>query len=406
MSRAAELSDVDEDTLSTVRALFPDAELSIGRGDPEAVNLRLVPHARRVHMLVPASSPGAAGRAIERPTAKDSLRQVSRRRAVAVVLRTPALSRLMMPDVLQVTGPRDSLLGHLSDVVGERVQFSVAIGSKRANRKPVLSVFTESDDDVGFAKVGLTPLANHLIDHEASVLRSFEASQPKSFRPPRLLYHGAWRGSRVLLMETLRPHRRQPSRTSPPLSAMVEICSRVPLTWQQTTSSAWWQAIEKDSAGLDESASAQHLANLEKFRARYGKVSLPMGYWHGDLGPWNMAWDGATPLVWDWERASAPVPAGLDALHYVCHPALRDVGNLSRARHALANTGTHTLQSLLDRLGMGPQRPDLRAVVATYLLTVATRFALDAGRPDGGEVRTLAEWYAAVLRDHLERGVS
>jgi hypothetical protein len=39
------------------------------------------------------------------------------------------------------------------------------------------------------------------------------------------------------------------------------------------------------------------------------------GAWHGDLTAWNAHPDPGGVAVWDWERASDPVPVGFDAAH-------------------------------------------------------------------------------------------
>ncbi|WP_160004905.1 hypothetical protein [Nocardioides sp. AX2bis] len=45
-------------------------------------------------------------------------------------------------------------------------------------------------------------------------------------------------------------------------------------------------------------------------------ATVPIGGWHGDLAPWNLARRGDEVWLWDWEHAGDGRPLGLDLLHY------------------------------------------------------------------------------------------
>lgn len=400
------VSHVNEDLLATVRALFPGAEIDVGRGMATGPSFRFVPSMRRARLLVPADVPRAAARAVDRPSANDTFRQSVLRRGVGALLRVPPLSTMTMPNVLRVGPSQGSVVDYLAGVVGRDIRLSLAIGSRRANRKPVLNVHTVDGAEVGYAKVGLTPLADALIEHEAATLAELMQEPSRTFRAPRLLHHGRWRTSSVLLMESLRPsgHTRA---SRAPLEAIAELTARDGVQWQRMRDTAWFKRImttgeEQRSAGL---AELEHLA--ERYLRVFGDLEIPLGRWHGDLGPWNMAWQGRTALIWDWERSEADVPVAIDAVHFVCHPALRDIGNMSRARQSLSSQGADALGAALRRIPGGDLvdvEPDLvRALVVGYLLSIAARFSADAQRPGGDSVEQLAAWHRAVLRDQLDQ---
>lgn len=400
MDRRNGLKAVDQDILDTINALFPGASTAITREPGGRASFRFVPSLRSTHMLVPADAPRAARLAVDRRSAKDTRRRVALRGGVRAVLTRPELTQLVMPHVLQVGPSQDSLLDHLEGAVGAKLCFSMAIGSRRANRKPVLSVHTLDGLEIGYAKVGLTQLANDLIDHEAGVLAALNGgSTLRSIRAPRLIHHGGWNGSRVLLMSSLRPtSTRTPKHL--PVAAIAELSSRDNVSWGQLKSSRWISDLRGAGTRLRAAGDPQ-LSNLvQRYEHRFADVNLPLGAWHGDLGPWNMAWDDGTALIWDWERAQGGVPVGIDAVHYTCHSDLRDIGNLRRAMDALTGQGQRALEAVFTELRLeGADAQTSRAVLLGYLLTIATRFSVDSLAPDGAAVGELARWHLTVL-DH------
>lgn len=404
MSNKAALRRVDPDILDTIHALFPGAELRLGASPGGRASFRLVPGIRRTHLLVPADAPVAAGKAVDRRSAKDTPRQLLIRRAVRTALRTPVVARTLMPHVLHVGPSADSLLDYLEAAVGTELRVSMAIGSRRANRKPVLSVHSAAGEEIGYAKVGLTPLADALIEHEANTLSSLSAApSPRHFKAPTVIHHGTWGSAQVLLMQSLRP-RGHRSPQGVPLTAMAELASRQGVTWTVLEESAWVAAIRSDSVQCSAAGEAGFAEAVRQYERAFGSVRMPFGGWHGDLGPWNMVWEGDTPSIWDWERAQGDVPLGIDAVHFTCHSALRDIGNLDRARETLEGKGTEALASLHAELSLTDSDPRLRqAVLLGYLLSMAARFSIDAGRPDGLVVRDLARWHVTVLMDQLAR---
>lgn len=390
---------VDPDLLHTVQALFPGASLSVERGSRENVAFRFVPSVRRCHMLVPADNPASAAAAVDRPSAKDTRSQVVKRRAVSRVLGSRSLAALAMPRTLQITPSTNSILDYLSDLVGEVVHSSVAIGSRRANRKPVLTVYT-GDTEIGYAKVGLSPLANELIDHEASVLHTLKQVPAAHYRSPQVIHHGKWGSSSVLLIEGLQPPRQRPTHAIP-IAAIAEIVGSSMSTAKPISSTRWFASIVEAGRQLDSMGRPELTRAAGRYEEVFGSLAAPFGRWHGDLGPWNMAWDGSTASIWDWERSEPSVPAGIDVAHFTSHTPLRDVGNMPRARAVLTRTSTDALRRVLRALGHREDDRLVRACLLGYLLSVGARFTTDGERVDGDAVRPLANWYLTVLDDQL-----
>ena len=389
-----------DDLLDTVAELFPGAAIDIGRPRRGEDALRLVPGRHRPKMLVPADAPGAAAQALDRASANDGRTKAVGRRVLAELVARPLLSRLAMPHCVRIGPGEQSISGYLSAVCGAPVRVSLTIGRPRANRKPVLGVYSSEGREVGFAKVGLTPLAGALIDHEATVLRELSARRPQSFVAPRVLHHGRWRGFSVLLLEPLRATR--PSAGAGlPVRAVTEIVTQAGVTWQPWEDGGWLTALRSQASRISGTEGSLLSRLVERTAEQHRGTAVPCGTWHGDLGPWNMAWDGSMPLIWDWERSGTGVPAGVDAVHFTAHAVLREVGHTQRARAVLDGPGRAAVRAVLDRL-VPPGVPDLSLPVThAYLLLLAARFLTDAQGRDGSAVTELAHWYAAVLEDQL-----
>lgn len=393
------ITNVDSDLLSTLKLLFPGAHLALSKTSGSGHSYRFVPSVRRTHMLVPANDPNSAAAALDRPSASDTLLKQVRRGIVRAAVRQRNFARYAMPYHLRVGPSTDSIIEYLSEASGRPVDISVAIGPRRANRKPVLAVSSNATP-VGYAKVGLTPLANRLIDHEASVLKSLAGSDRTHFRVPTVIHHGRWNTSSVLLMENLQPPRQRSSRRVP-TEAMAEIVGPCSAPLAALSQTEWFAQIDDvgERMAAEGKRELQDVTHL--FRQVWGGVTIPMGRWHGDLGPWNMAWERERAAIWDWERSEV-APAAIDAVHYSCHSSLRDIGNMQRSRAVLASTGVTSLRGVLGHLNPDYVSDDLvEACLHAYLLAVGARFTADSNGPDGEPVRLLAAWYLAVLKDQL-----
>ena len=205
--------------LSDLELLYPGARPSIssrpGRGASHERRFRLLVSGRRPRVLVPAGSPGATRSAIRRDSANDSRPDVLGRRTVAAVAGS-AVGQLLFRDVVTL-GPvgDDSLEHHLATYTGADVRLSLHSGSAtRANAKPVVGVHRTTGGEVGFCKVGITPLAARLVAHEGSTLRLLAAADLTALDVPPVLHVHRWSGHEVLLLGALRGTR-GPGRSLP-----------------------------------------------------------------------------------------------------------------------------------------------------------------------------------------------
>ena len=291
-----------------------------------------------------------------------------------------------------------SIEGCLAELSGTEVRFAMSVGSARANRKPVLNVFRRDGREIGFAKVGLTSLAAQLVRAETEVLRCLAERDTTHLQVPQILGQGTWRGHPLLLMSSLRGTRKSRNSQRLPLLAMCELATLFGVQTHVIRDSRWLAELRNRVEGIGGPSATRLSAILDGFVARHGDTSLVMGSWHGDWGPWNMAWSGNRAQVWDWERCATNVPVGLDAAHFVAHPRLRKVGDASSADMAIDDQAAVAVQRFHERLGCyagGPSR--VEATVHAYLLEVTTRYTTDGAGEFGAPVAGLAEWHLATL---------
>jgi hypothetical protein len=390
-------ADTTTAIVSTVASLWPDADVRLQRGrrtDPGAVaEFAVVPHARSPRLLVPVHRRASAA-ALLRFSSAVSARETAGRLALSAVLRTGAAA---FPDRITVHGDdAGSLASYLAEVAGEPVTFSLGIGTARVNRKPVLQVFDAGGRSLGFAKIGDSAQARLDVRAEAASLERISTVGWDHLQVPRVLHLGMWTDMVVLLQSALptSPLQRPRHQWSVPRAAMDELAgafaeSPAPLAdlpWiHQQRRIAERLANERTRATLDRCLDA--LVDLAGSRA------WPIGAWHGDWTPWNMArapQNGQVQL-WDWERFETGVPRGLDPFHYLVNAVTRRDG-----------TTLETIRSALVLAGAEPARVGStgHVLAGTYLLAVAGRY-LPLSEGPGGEhiaartaafVRALQAW--------------
>ncbi|MCI0689840.1 MAG: hypothetical protein L0Y54_21760 [Sporichthyaceae bacterium] len=379
-----------DDWLDALGTLWPGALVHADR-QPEAPASRgflVLPSARRPKLLIPVGARALAAAAADRTTAFDSLTRRLSRRGLGTLLRL-GLGPAMFRDRVTVIPAADteSIEDHLAGLVGEPVRVAIAIGTARANRKPVLQVYTERGTEVGFAKVGTTMLANQLIRAEAGTLARLESQSLTALAVPRVRHHGRWHDHEVLLLDALPTRGR--ARRELPIAAMAAIAGVGTGTTSALADSPWFAALRDRTAGLGPDFAERFDDLAAALADRHGRTTLAHGCWHGDWGPWNMAWHQQLPQVWDWERFADGVPVGFDAAHFVAHPALAAIGQRDQAMAALAGPVAEAVARLI---ASPADSPACAAVVDAYLLEMACRFATDCGPDPADPVRQAATW--------------
>lgn len=345
----------------------------------------VLPSAAHPRYLVPLRSARAAAGIRFRPSSgrADTLARLVLRPA----LRT-GVARLLPNRLVVETGDpsHPSLLGWIGAQLGrDDLSMAVAIGNPRPNRKPVLQVIDPVGGTVCFGKVGLTEHTCRLIRNETAFL----ARQGSTARVvvADLLASGDWKGREIALLSDLAP--RIGTRLALTPEVVLEIARMQPTERHPVADSPWWAGVRRqvETSGDDDLARC-----LDAVEPRLADRAWTFGAWHGDMAPWNAAWDGDRLVTWDWERTSGPVPVGFDAVHAAFQVAHLDDGQPVPAA-AAGVVGSEA--ALLEAVGIAAA--DHRALVGAYLLELRLRLADDARFGPLGRQQRLADALSGAI---------
>jgi hypothetical protein len=262
----------------------------------------------------------------------------------------------------------------------------------------VLQLLTPAGRTLAFAKVGHNPLTAALVRGEHDALRCLGAAGLTHLRVPRVIGFSRWRGMDVLVLSPLPVwQQRIPLRPGQLAVAMAEVAAVSGVRRAPLGQSQYWQNLTArlENANGDPTERGEHAAlraALGGLAAAAGTAVLTFGSWHGDWTPWNMASTEAGLLVWDWERFTAGVPAGFDALHCWLQeqavPGRRDPA--TAAAECLERA-----PALLDPLGVTPAQARVTALL--YLADLSARYLADRQEQAGARLGAPRRWLLPTL---------
>jgi Phosphotransferase enzyme family len=335
----------------------------------------VLPHVGAPRLLVPVGNPTAAARAMLRFSAALSTGDTVKRLGVSTLLRARAAAAF--PDRITVSERAGSMRGYLGEVFGEPVDFSLGLGTARANRKPVLQVFDARGRSLAFVKIGGTEVTEALVSREAGSLQQLaEADLPAGIEVPRLLHLGTWEGATVLAMTALETSflQRPARQFDVPVAEMRQFEAAFTEEARPLADSPFWKQLVATQEAL---ASVEVRARLGDALAQLLRTAadhpLPLAGWHGDWTPWNMSRHRGRLQLWDWERFETGVPLGLDRCHYGVNAITRRDGfDQPSVLRGLELAGITADSGRQDHL-----------VAATYLAAITCRY-LEGAESDLG----------------------
>jgi hypothetical protein len=363
--------------LAVAGRLWPDHRVRLvrrpGGAPPGARDLLVVPLLRRPRLLLPADSAVSAAALVRndagqrRPRAWRLLARMQRRR----LLRHLPLPRLRMT-------PVDSAgsIGHeLQRVLGTECEVVVRLGRRRANRSVVLRPLSRDGSTLAFVKCAYDPSGVQALHRERDNLEAAARLGRPDLVAPRVLHHGSWRGIEMLAVVPLVGH--HDGDVGPdaavPVDAMRGLARARGVEVLALADTTLMRGLDQELAALRPSQDRDRLRSAGgAVRSWLGDVTLPVGCWHGDWTPWNMATDRGRVLLWDWEHFAEGVPLGFDPLHYRAQQ-LRVVAGTGRAvEQRWVEEATAVLAS---EPGLAAEVP--RATILAYLLEINLRFLRD-----------------------------
>jgi hypothetical protein len=344
----------------------------------------VLPNAVCPRLLIPLGSPLAAARALNGYQATKRQARIATALlglAARVGLVDPLLRHRLYVLQRREDDPRPLLIeDHLRMLLDDsRLRIAVRFSPGRPQKKPVLQALARDGRVIGYVKVGWNPYTRKLVNREAAVLRELQSLNPRSFRVPRLLDAGDWDGLALTVVEpsTEESWRRGPGLlTSVPLVATNELFQIHPTYRTTLGDSIYWSRLaaapHRGECAAGASSSSTELVR-DWVRDSFARKELEFGFAHGDWVPWNMAQRGDRLHVWDWERAEAGAPRGLDATNFILQV------HLNLRKRSPADATRQTVEEARRVLpAVGASSEDAVLLVSLHLLEALRR--LDEGR--------------------------
>lgn len=384
-------TDVEE-LLETLVRLVPGSRLvTVGAGSaaPRTAHRVLVP-GRRGPTALSTTRPRAlaeAHRAVDATTTPGDAMGLLGTRAW-----TSLTAGQLLRERVAVVGGTDGLADHLSEVLGQRVTYTMRIEEARTSRRPVLSVLDARDRRVARADLGVSPASRSDLDAEVAALAQVGTREWTHLEVPRVLSRTSWDDIDVLVTSTLRAPLWQGGarrRAEPPVEAMGELST----AWAEPAvrlEEMGWMRRQQDLVDMLRSRTARQRfgAVVDRLLHDARRTTWPVGAWHGDWTAHHMARRGPQVQVWGWTRFETGVPMGLDPCHFLVSAATdRDGFTPSAVRAGLA-------EALRRQHG-----PGASVLGALYLLAVTSRELVLAEGPGGHRVAERAEVLLTTLED-------
>jgi hypothetical protein len=370
--------DVENYTEQIVTLLWPgSSDDASSAGAVGRAGMLALPSARRARLLVPAAHRKVAASAVRRYSVHGDAKARISTSLLAAGLRSGVLQPLLRRRSWMPGGTAEpgTITAQLRTIVSADCEVAVYVGLPRGNRKPVLLVCEPDGALLAVAKLGVSALSSRLIRNEAETLTRLASAPLDHVTAPRVLFSGEWGIVPLLVQSALPEIGPEPADAAKRRElAAVEISRIGGIDMHRLAASPVLEVLGQRVAALPDSAEHELAVRiLTGLRDGVPDVQLPVGSWHGDWTPWNVA-PSATHglLVWDWERFSSGVPAGYDALHY---SGQAGAGRPGGAAEGLAATRAE-LASLLGPFGVEPDA--LLPVFALYLVELLVRYTEDA----------------------------
>ena len=278
---------------------------------PGSTRLGVIAGRSGPRFLVPTSYPEATAQAcLAYLGLRDTRTRVSRG-AVGWAIKARAGQAVIRGELVADAGP-GSLLAHLGELLAdpdEEPGLAIGVGLGRRDEvwKPTLQVFRPDGTPAAFVKIGLGPVADHLVATEAATLDAWGQADDPRLVVPELIADTTWNGIRIVVVAPLPEDARR-------LPAGVQSAWGVRQLEGETVAAlggaSWWTSRRKacaDQPVVD--------AILDQIEARHGEVDHPWARWHGDWVPWNLARCQRGLIAWDWEYSEPNAPVGLDEVH-------------------------------------------------------------------------------------------
>lgn len=350
---------------------------------PSEVGFRAVPSAARPRLIARAESSAGAGVSAalaSYSTALSAKQRTTRVVGAGVANGLWATGRVGVPWAITLGAPdAESLEDHISVMVGRPVHLMVGIGTRRANRKPVILVTDRAGERLLYLKVGHNPVTTQLVEGEMHRLALVRRGDLRTVSAPVVMDFHVWSGLALLALSCLPTSMWDMRPERAPLRQMREVACGFTGLGPPAEPYKIRAGVDRAIAVLSncDPVTSERLSLARDSCKELLSAPAATGHaWHGDWTPWNMSRSGGRLRLWDWERFDVGLPFGMDSLHYFVN--LRTyVGGFTAAQIRRG------LDEGCEALGhQGKAAADLQIL---YLLMLASRYAASLAE-DGGEI--------------------
>ena len=328
----------------------------------------VVPSLRHPIVLVPPGNEAAA--VAFRPPRPG--RGGRRMRTLAFLQRKGLMRYLPLHRLVLESDEVTSLLRLLQAVVEDVDDIVLRLGRRRHNRALVLLALGANGEVCSFIKIARSGSGKNALEWEyQNLLQMLERPVP-GLQAPRP--QGYWR-SRDLDFLALEPLITQELHVSRPVpvTQMRALAEKQSSATRPIVDAELVQRLRGKAAELrDPDRRTWALGALDRTLEDWGQVPVPLGPWHGDWVPWNMARRGETVLLWDWEHFEAEVPCGFDHVHYLAQDIRLGGGVDAPAEDRWVREAATALSN-----DWGLDRSQQQVVLRLYLIVVNVRYLLD-----------------------------
>lgn len=370
-----------------------DAHLRRSRST-QGTDYLVLPGPERPQLLVPCLP--AAGVMIRERRARGVRAKLSKR-SVATALDSGFLDRLPVLRLNLQGSQLADLLAWITadDDDGAPYVAGIMAGPPRANRKPVLRIFSSTAKTWGFAKIGVNELTDALVRRESLALAEVKDWRLRTVRPPQVLKAGVYAGREVLATSPLAASGSDRQPAALPVEPTRELFRT------QAEHGTPLRAAPGLAAPSIVMTPAAHVIEqlAERLFAVIGEERIPLGAAHGDWTPWNMAWTGpgsdSVLEVWDWERLAVGVPQGHDVVHFEAAKVRVDEPGTAEQDFL------RTLPARLAACGIDPVLSS--RLLTTYLVAIGRRYAADLALAGVPALSRRLTWVSDLLTREVSR---
>lgn len=202
--------------------------------------------------------------------------------------------------------------------------YAIFTGTEGSHRKVTVQVMDEKGTILGYIKVADKEDISELLNNEAEILRDLSRLEIKNGLFPKVIYHGEIKGTRVLILDTLKSvHSTFSSRLSDKhINFLSEIFKKTARIFKYKESEFALQIRQRLRDLETERLETERLGDLYKrvmdyIEEKLGDEEMPFGLCHRDFTPWNTYFHDGQLYVFDWEYAKKEYPPILDIFHFI-----------------------------------------------------------------------------------------